>query len=475
MRVPHAASRRADGATIAAAVLLLAPIAASTLGARGGSIAPLATLMFGAALIAFAFRRAAAMPGAAWFLLLAPCYFATFLGNRPILLQPDHVFNADPFRYLNEAAAFTIQPRHIGMPVVTFARQAFGGDGIGVALLPGALAGALAIVVFFRLARRLGAPVPLAAAGALGLASTLAFWSFASLVESHVFSTLLLLLLLEILVLEGTRPRLAPLALLTVTALGFSLENLYVPLFVAAWLLGRGLGRAALGAAAGYLVLVSVLFALWMAATAARAGPGFFATWGDQNFERPAAGLSENLTHFASETWDASRLLSPREQSEVLTRTFVVGSVAQPGTPPWRYGKAAGREELLRPTRLPWLLLMLTLSGIATLGLSQAFRSGGLPRLVIGWASLLLLYRHAFIVAFSPREGLLFALPSLALGALLLCLGLAAASRSPLSETPARRIFPVVLAIGLAAAALWQAVVNRVYLDQIATPGRFGI
>lgn len=394
--------------------------------------------------------------GSAWGIAIAPLYWATFLANREGTAQPDHVFNSDTYRYLAEAAAHKIQARHIGFPVVTFVLEGWDRLGIGREILhvQTALAGGLSLAVFRRILARLAVPSVPAWASTAGLGVALSTWAFAAVIESYLFTVLFTLLLIERLAVEetGRKGGATIPALLGVAALGFSLENLILVAIAGGAILAS---ERAWRPAATYAALTAALFGVWISAVAAARGPGFYATWGDEGYERPASTLVDNLRHFASETWDASRLASPRAHAATAARIFVVALVGRPGEPPWRYGKFLDRRALTTPPRLAAIAALLAAAAIGAPGIVAAWRLGGAARRALALAGALLVARHAFIVAFSPGEGILFAIPSLSAGWLVLAVG---ASHRPRWAGAA-----------LATAAIVAAIVNAIQLAGIAS------
>ena len=54
------------------------------------------------------------------FLPLTLLYYFTFYFNRELVEIWDKILNSDTPRYLEEAASFRVQARHLGFPIVTF-------------------------------------------------------------------------------------------------------------------------------------------------------------------------------------------------------------------------------------------------------------------------------------------------------------------------------------------------------------------
>lgn len=405
---------------------------------------------------------------------LALLYAVTFSIDRRALTQLDYVFNADCARYLYEAASGRVQVRHLGIPVVTFAPAAVGrwlglpGLGREVGIAETAAAGALMVAGCGGLVARWGSRKwPVAGVTAL-LAGALAIWSLSSMIETFAWSALTLVLTLHALAswIELPDPRrAATIGLLLLAALGFSLENAYLVVIVAAGAAAarpRGFRRILRDGTIAIAIPLTGL-AAWIPLAARAHGPGFFATWGDQKFARPADGLVENLEHFTAEYLDLGRLLRPSAHLETAWRVGVMSVRGQLGEAPERYPLFVSRALAVRPGNLAYLALALALAALALPGLIRLARDGpAAARGVVAAAVAVLAVRHLFTVAYAPTQSLLFSPPSLVAAAFVLGVGLLRTrDDSPSRDGPARAA--MALMVGLCVCT------NAFYLVEIQT------
>ncbi len=430
------AGRRVSRAPAALGAAIAAAVAASLVGKD--QVAAQAAL-HGVFLIALAAAAEAIVPGLLRRRMVVPLalvYAVTFAIDRRALTHLDYVFNADCARYLYEAASGRIQVRHLGIPVVTFAPAAVGrwlgrpALGREVAIAETAAAGALMVAACGELIARVGARRwPVAGVTAL-LAGSLAIWSLSSMIETFAWSALMLVLTLHALAswleLPGSRGA-ATIGLLLLASLGFSLENAYLVAIVAAGVAAarpRDIGRVLRDGAIA-IAIPALGLAAWIPLAARAQGPGFFATWGDQKFARPAEDLVENLEHFTAEYLDLGRLVHPSAHSETAWRVGVMSVRGQPGEASDRYPLFVSRALAMRPGNLAYVALVLVLAAMALPGLVLLARDGQAPvRGLLAAAGAVLLVRHLFTVAYAPTQSLLFSPPSLVAAAILLGVGL---------------------------------------------------
>ena len=375
-----------------------------------------------------------------WFLPLTLLYFFTFYFNREVVEIWDKILNSDTPRYLQEAAAFRVQARHIGFPVVTFpyltvnrlGSTLFGASNLGreFLYLQVALVGTIAAALIqATLLQRPSSPSPWLRVRALLVsylfALSFAVWSLSSVIETFVLSTMLLLVfLLELrhFFLTESRIPCVTLALTTVVALLISLENLYfMGLFglTLAYQYARGHRRWIATDCVLYLAIAVLTFALILQVAAVASGPAFYRTRGDESFPTPSTNVGENLYRFARRFVDLEGALSLRKVIGVGFRVWVTGVTAQQGAPVEHYVIRSGR---LTTANVVYVSLMLPLALVSIRGLARP-----LPKDVLFVVIVLigmLTMRHVFMLVYARDQNMLFAPPSIAGLWLLIGLGL---------------------------------------------------
>jgi hypothetical protein len=390
--------------------ILAAMFAASLLPAGPPWLSSLATAVYWASILATIARLDASILRRPWLALVAVGYTATFAWNRGALLVPDYLFDTDTERYVREAVAHRIQVRHLGFPVQTFSYPAVGLSGL---IVQSAVAGALLVATFDALVKRLGARVPARIAMGVLFGASLSTWTLSSVVESFVPSALLLALTLLGLVRwidTPDRTNAVSVGLLLLAGAGISLENLYVLVPVAVGAIAARKPRDLL-----LMLGVPILgLALWIPLVSRAQGPGFYATWGDEGFSRPAGNVLENLEHFTAEYVQPARILSPRSHAETLWRVFVMSVRGEPGEEPSRYPARLTRRSFLDPGQLACAGLTLLLLVLSAPAIARRWRDAGAgERGLLAALAAVLLVRTPFLVVYAPTQSLLFALPSL--------------------------------------------------------------
>jgi len=406
--------------------IVAAMFAASLLPAGPPWMSSLATAVYWASIVATIAGLDASILRRPWIALVAILYAATFAWNRGALLLPDYLFDTDTERYVREAVAHRIQVRHLGFPVHTFSYPALGLVGL---IVQSAVAGALLLATFDALLKRLGAGVAARTVTGVLFGASLSLWTLSSVVESFVPSALLLALTLVALVRwieDPNRANALAIGALLLAGAGMSLENLYVLVPVTAGALAARKPRD-LPLMLGIPVLG---LALWIPLVSRAQGPGFYATWGDAGFSRPAGNVVENLEHFSAEYVQPARILSPRRHVETLWRVFVMSVRGEPGAEPSRYPARMTRWSFLDPGQLACAGLTLLLLVLAVPTIVRRGREGSPAERGLLVACLaVLLVRAVFLVVYAPTQSLLFALPSLLALDLLLGAGLRGRAR----------------------------------------------
>jgi hypothetical protein len=374
------------------------------------------------------------------FLPLVPLFYFTFYFNRELVEVWDKILNSDTSRYLSEAATLRIQARHMGFPVISFPYATVNRFGSAMFQLSNvgreflylqiALAGAVASTLLYATIRQYErSPLPWprirAALVAYGFGLSFAVWSLSSVIDTVMFSTMLLLVFLLHLrhfVLTRSSVACVTVALITALAILISLENVYfvvlfglalVPRFV------RGPTPRIIRHASLYVAVVIATFGCLLQITAVTAGPGFYRTSGDEEFSSPSTDLAENLYRFSRRYVDLEATRSVLPAIGVAYKTWVMSVTAHQDALVENYVIPARR---LTKGNVVYFSLILPLVLLSAHGLLRRHPKD-IHFIVITVVGLLTI-RYVFMLFYARNQNALFATPSIAGFWLLIGLGL---------------------------------------------------
>lgn len=375
------------------------------------------------------------------FLPLTLLYYFTFYFNRELVEIWDKILNSDTPRYLEEAASFRVQARHLGFPIVTFPYVAtnrlgstlFGAPNLGREFLYLQLgfAGTMVATLIYTLVSDHQSAVsrwrrvrPLLVAYLFAL--SFAAWALSSVIDTFIVSTMILLMSLPDFrhyFLTGSTMSCVILALLTTIALSVSLENVYlIGLFgltlTYQYICGH---RQRIGIhCLLYTIITVVTFTLILQVAAVAGGPAFYRTSGDKSFPTPSTNIGENLYRFTRRFVDIEGTMSVRVLREVTFRVGVMAITAQQGTPVDQYG--IDPKMLTTASTIVYFSLLLPVLVASAYGLVR--RQPPEVRFAVIFLIGALTIRHLFLLIYARNENVLFAVPSLAGFWLLVGLGL---------------------------------------------------